>query len=294
MKKSIVLLIISLLAAVASVKAQPAPLANCVYTADDSVCIASFLHDASRQPRTTNFPLFFARKFMGLPYVAHTLEVGRGPEQLVVNTRQLDCTTLVENVTALTLCAYRQRYHFRDFVAALMSIRYRDGRLDGYPSRMHYFTEWIADNQRRRLVSELQQPTVLFTARQTVRVGYMSSHPLSYRALTQHPEFVPAIRAMEDSLSGRTYRYIPKTSLYNNNSQWLRQTVRDGDIIAIVTNSPGLDIIHVGFACWHADGLHLLHASSTHKRVVDEPKPIGSYMHTKSKQRGIRVVRILK
>ena len=73
------------------------------YQQSDSLTICRLLDEAHGLPRTTNFPLFFARKFLGVPYVAHTLEVNDS-EQLVVNTRQLDCTTLVETVTALTLC----------------------------------------------------------------------------------------------------------------------------------------------------------------------------------------------
>jgi hypothetical protein len=98
--------------------------------ATDSTFVVTVLAEARCLPRTTNFPLHFARKFIGRPYVAHTLEVN-DQEQLVVNTRQLDCTTLVENVTALTLCVYRNLYTWRDFQNALVEMRYRDGRLDG-------------------------------------------------------------------------------------------------------------------------------------------------------------------
>ena len=118
------------------------------YTAADSTFVTQLLTEARSLSRTTNFPLHFARKFIGRPYVAHTLEV-YDPEQLVVNTRQLDCTTLVENVTALTLCTYRNLYTWRDYLNALVQMRYRHGKLDGYTSRLHYFTDWIEDNTRK-------------------------------------------------------------------------------------------------------------------------------------------------
>ena len=89
---------------------------------DDSIFVAEALMEARLLPRTTNFPLHFARKFLGRPYVAYTLE-GNDPERLVVNTRQLDCTTLVENVTALTLCVYRNLYTWRDYLNALLQMR---------------------------------------------------------------------------------------------------------------------------------------------------------------------------
>ena len=216
----------------------------------DNSRIVALLDEASRQPRTTNFPLYFARQFLGTPYVAHTLEVLDGEEQLIVNTRQLDCTTLVETVTALTLCTYRSLYTFRDYLNALMSLRYRQGQLNGYPSRLHYFTDWIADNTLMQLVDEIQQPVPPFTAVQTVQVNYMSTHPQAYKALRRQPAYIEVIRQQEDSLTGRTFRYIPRSALKNPDPT-LRQTVRDGDIIAITCTKPGLDIAHLGFAVWY-------------------------------------------
>lgn len=265
---------------------------KCHYERTDSVFITQLLDDASRQPRTVNFPLFFARKFLGRPYVAHTLEILDDAEQLIVNTRQLDCTTLVENVTALTLCTYRHLYTFRDYLNALMTLRYRDGRLNGYTSRLHYFTDWILDNSRLHLVSEQQQPDPPFTATQTVKVGYMSAHPNAYKALKRHPEYLGAIRESEDSLSGLIFPYIPKQQVTDTPA--MRQAVRDGDIIAITCSKPGLDIAHLGFAVWRDDGLHLLNASQLHKRVVEEPMLLGQYLQKHPSHTGIRIVRIEK
>ena len=41
-------------------------------------------------------------KYLDVPYVAHTLEAD-GPEELVINCDEVDCTTLVEYVLAETL-----------------------------------------------------------------------------------------------------------------------------------------------------------------------------------------------
>lgn len=261
------------------------------YAKADSMLVASLLSEARSLPRTTNFPLHFARKFIGRPYVAHTLEVS-DPEQLVVNTRQLDCTTLVETVTALTLCAYRNLYTWRDYLNALMQMRYRGGLLDGYTSRLHYFTDWIDDNSRKEIVSEIQTSDPPFTAIQTIDVNYMSRHPEAYKALKAHPEMVAVVAAQEDSLRGHTYRYIPKVEIKDTKA--LRNTVRDGDIIAITCSKPGLDIAHLGFAVWHQDGLHLLNASQLHKRVIEEPMTMGQYLAKHPSHTGIRIVRIQK
>ena len=260
-----------------------------VYQTADSITICRLLNEARRQPASTNIPLFFARKFIGIPYVAHTLE-REGDERLVVNTRQLDCTTLVETVTALTQCVYRQQYTWQAYLKALTAMRYRGGVIDRYPSRIHYFTEWITQNSKTGLVTEIQAPNPPFTAVQTVSVNYMSNHPDSYQALRQHPEYVGEIRRMEQRVTGQKFRYIPKTRV--GRSAELRQSVRDGDIIAITCKKAGLDIAHLGFAVWKNGNLHLLNASQLHKRVVEEPMTLWQYLRQHPSHTGIRIIRI--
>ena len=261
------------------------------YTKADSTLVTKLLTEARSLPPTTNMPLHFARKFIGIPYVGHMLEVC-DPERLVVNTRQLDCTTLVENVVALTLCVNCKRYCWSDFLDALTQIRYRDGRLDDYTSRLHYFTDWIVDNTRKGVVSEVQQQSAPFTAVQTINVSYMSAHPDAYKALKAHPKMVPVIKKQEEKLNGRKYRYIPKSEV--KNTEALRKAVSDGDIIAITCSKAGLDIAHLGFAVWRKDGLHLLNASQLHKKVVEEPMPLGLYLSKHPSHTGIRIIRIGK
>jgi len=255
----------------------------------DSTTVVTLLKEAAQLPASTNLPLFFAKKFNGRPYVAYTLEVN-DRERLVVNTRELDCTTLVENVVALTLCTRNHQTTMADFRRQLTRLRYRHGILDGYTSRLHYFSDWIDDNHDKGLVTEVQSPNPPFTQEQTVRVDYMSTHPKSYKALANHPELVSAIAQQEQELTGRRYRFIPKASVVN--SSLLRKVIKDGDIIAITCNKPGLDIAHLGFAVWRSDGLHLLNASQLHKKVVTEPMTLGQYLSKHPSHTGIRIVRI--
>lgn len=257
----------------------------------DSITVCQLLREASQLPASANLPLFFAQKFIGRPYVAATLE-GNDPECLVVNTRQLDCTTLVENVMALTLCVQRHNLSYYAFKHALVDMRYRGGLIRGYTSRIHYFTEWITENTKAGIVHEIQAPNPPFTALQHVSVSYMSQHPKSYEALKKHPEFVSDIRQMEQKVSGQQFRYIPKSAV--GNSQQLRKAVNDGDIIAITCKKPGLDIAHLGFAVWKNDGLHLLNASQLHKKVVLEPMTLYQYLQKHPSHTGIRIIRINK
>lgn len=259
-------------------------------TAEDSIFVEKTLRQAlAKGGFIGQAQLHFARLFLGRPYVAHTLE-GSDDRRVVVNTRQLDCTTLVENVAALTLCQAKGKATFGDFLSELERMRYHGGRASGYASRLHYFTEWIESNTAKGFASERQSPTPPFTAVQTVEVNYMSRHPSAYAALKGHTTLTDSIRRNERAVSGRKYRYIPKALVRNTKA--LRQAVHDGDIIAITTNKKGLDIAHLGFAVWRKDGLHLLNASMLHKKVVEEPMTLGQYLSKHPSHTGIRVIRI--
>ncbi|MBR1932548.1 MAG: DUF1460 domain-containing protein [Prevotella sp.] len=253
------------------------------YSKADSIAIERLLAGGATSV------LHYARQFVDVPYVAHTLEVN-DDERLVVNTRQLDCTTLVEMATALALCARQHRKSFGDYCQVLQQLRYRQGRINGYPSRLHYFTDWIEDNAQMGIVTEVQQRQSPFTAVQQISLNFMSQHPSSYKALKAHPELVKDIAAQERALTGKRYRYIPKKNV--RNTAELRSAVKDGDIIAITCNKKGLDIAHLGFAVWRKDGLHLLNASQIHKKVVEEPMTLGEYLSKHPSHTGIRIIRI--
>ena len=260
--------------------------AQVTYQKADSLTVCSLLAKANTKTST----LWFARQFLGVPYVAHTLELN-DKEQLVVNTRELDCTTLVETVTALTLCAQQGKKTWNDYLTTLKTLRYRQGKLDGYTSRLHYFSDWIRDKQSMKIIKEIQSPNPPFTAVQRVNVNYMSTHSTAYKALKAQPELVPVIRQQEQSLNTVKARYIPKSAL-RRSTKALRQAVHDGDIIAITCNKKGLDIAHLGFAVWKKDGLHLLNASMIHKKVVEEPMTFYQYLQKHPSHTGIRVLRI--
>ena len=68
--------------------------------------------------------------------------------------------------------------------------------------------------------------------------------------------------------------------------------INDGDIVALVTNIDGLDVSHIGFAFWQDGKLHLLHASSGEGKVIRDHTTLFSYQMGKSRQTGIRVIRI--
>lgn len=257
---------------------------RCHYTQQDSITICRILDSGERDV------LAIACQFLDVPYVAHTLELYPDDERLVLNTAELDCTTFVDVVIALALCNQRGEKLFSDFVHQLHQQRYWGGVCNGYPSRIHYFSDWIDDNTRLGYVKEVQSPNPPFTSVQTLKVDFMTKHPDLYIALKRHPEYLPTIGRQEQSLTGRKYRFIPTSQVRNTKA--MREAVHDGDILAITSETPGLDIAHLGFAVWHDDGLYLLDASSVHKKVLEEPVTLRYYLEHRKRVSGIRVVRI--
>lgn len=236
--------------------------------------------------------LTIARRFIGVPYVAHTLDRNK-EEMLVVNLHQLDCTTYVENVVALSRCVFLGKTSFSDYLQTLQEIRYRGGEIS-YANRLHYYQWWVEDNERMGIVREIDAPNPPFSAVQTLKINYMSENFTAYDMLKTRAERVREIKRLEDATNGKRVNFIPKSSL--KDSRTLRSVIKDGDIIALVTNKKNLDTTHLGIAVWHRDGLYLLNASSLKKNgksVVEPTETLYDYLRVRPVNTGIRVARIM-
>ncbi len=267
--------------------------AQTLYQPYDRQQVEKLLREAESMPRNTNWMMHFARKFYGTPYVGGTLDRDSA-ERLVVNLRELDCTTYVETVLALAICAKNGEKSFDDYCKHLTDVRYIDGKID-YVHRQHYFSIWIEDNLKQGLIKNVPQNSPPFSATQKLHgITYMTHHVSAYHMLSAHSEWLPGISKMEKSMEGKVYPYIPKTALRPSatNNKLLRNCIQDGDIIAILTTKKGLDTTHIGIASWHKDGLHLINASSVYKKVHDDPTLFYNYLMKNNSSIGIRVVRI--
>lgn len=234
-------------------------------------------------------PLDFARKFLGRPYVAATLEVS-DPEQVVVNLQGLDCATLVETSQALAMTRREGKTDVASYTRNLEKIRYFDGKNRGYTSRLHYLSFWMADLTKRKVAKEVLLPQTL-TQPLEIRLNYMSTHADAYPFLKNHPERVREIAQLERKYSGKVGRFLPKSNAGLSRQQL--GAIHDGDIITVVTQKSGLDYSHQGIAFWGNDGkLHMLHASSERKRVIADERTLEDYLKRISHARGIRVFRI--
>ncbi len=235
------------------------------------------------KPAIADQIIHVARLFKSTPYVASTLEV-TDKEQLVINLGELDCTTFVEYVLAISLASHYQQTNFEDFSRIITCLRYRDGIIDEYPSRLHYFTEWLQQHVKNGLL-ELTSDK-LGSKPFNTEVSFMSSNPHLYQQL-DNPDFIEEIKKVEKRISSFTMNYIPKDEISE-----LENKIMDGDIIAFTTDIPGLDVSHNGFAYHHKGRLHLLHASTRKDMVEITPIPLSRYIAPMANVTGILVARL--
>jgi hypothetical protein len=242
----------------------------------------------ARQARLDTLPLGervvrIAERFVGEPYEPFTLEL-EGEERLIVNLRHFDCVTLIENVLAFAhVLETGNDASFASFRRQLARMRYRHGELTGYVSRLHYFSEWIADNEERGLVREITRE--LGGVPVAEPVDFMSRNPQAYRQLAD-AEVVAAVRDIEARLSQRERFYIPQERIAAAANR-----IENGDIIAATSSIVGLDVAHTGFAFWIDGRLHLLHAPLVGTVVEISEQPLAQRILGIRGQDGILVAR---
>ena len=260
----------------------------CTSQANDSIRVEKWLKEAVALPADSCRTLHFAKKMLDVPYVAGTLD-GNEEERLVVRTDALDCTTFVETVLAFCIADKRGERDFEGFKKALTDIRYRDGILNGYTSRLHYFSDWIRNNEQMGFFKECTSETACAQP-QELWLDFMTTHVDSYLPMKKNPELVKEMAAHEKNWQGTVVSYIPKEKL-NLSSDELK--IKDGDVLAMVTNIKGLDIVHVGFAFWREGKLHLLHASSSAKKVIEDPQTQYASSGKTKAHIGLRAIRFV-
>ncbi|MDR2232049.1 MAG: DUF1460 domain-containing protein [Tannerella sp.] len=227
-----------------------------------------------------------AQFFMGTPYVASTLE--KEPEHIVINLRELDCTTLVENVLALSRTVKSATPSFETFCAELQRLRYRDGVIKDYTDRLHYFTDWIYENSRKNLVNDMTQ--TIGGEPYPLNLSFMSTHPDSYAPLRTNSARIEEIARKEKEISARqTYGLIPKAQI-----EACGAGMKDGDIVCFVTSIAGLDVSHVALIYRNDGKVGFIHASSVVNKVIIEPLSLSEYVSGRKSTTGVMIVRPLE
>lgn len=225
------------------------------------------------------------RSFIGTDYAANTLEKGE-KESVVINLEGLDCYTFVESTLALAICVKNRKTSFNDFLKQIENLRYRGGEMKDYPSRLHYFSDWIFDVAKRGIGEDVTQEIGGVLIKK--RINFMGNNVDSYKRLKENPKFVEEVIKTEKEITKRDYYWIPQSKIAS-----LENKIYSGDIIAITTSVEGLDIAHVGIAVRKQNGrVHFMHAPIVGKKIEITEKPLTDYIAGNKKQNGIMVFRV--
>ena len=254
---------------------------------DEAICRAKFTIATKRYLQDkpiSEVVTTVGMMFLETPYVANTLEVP-GDERLVINLHGLDCVTFVESTLAISRCVKLKTNTFEAYKQQLQRIRYRSGVIDGYPSRLHYFSDWIDENERRSIVRNISREVGLTYPK---HVDFMSTHASSYKQLADE-KYLKSIKEAEANLNKREHYYIPKNRIGDVESQ-----IEPGDILAITTSIDGLDVVHTGIAIRSNGVLKYLHAPLSKGKVQISEQSLVQYLAVNKKQTGIMVARPLE
>lgn len=261
-----------------------------VYTQSDvDVCKSKFELAVNNNLQTKpigEIVVEIGKSFLGLDYIAHSIEPD-GKEELVVNLSGFDCYTFLETALALSRNIKSGNTTFEDYLKEIKNIRYRKGTLKNYISRLHYFSDWIYDCDRRNIVKDITKD--IGGEKYENKVFFMSTHPDAYAQLRSNPKFIEEMKLIEDVISNREYYFIPQNKIAK-----LEKGIHSGDIIGITTNVNGLDIAHTGIAVKMDDGrIHFMHSPIVGKKSQITEKPLADYIKGNRSQTGIMVARPL-
>ncbi len=232
---------------------------------------------------------------IGTQYVAFTLEAylkkGGDPvqqEPLALSLTGFDCVTLVESCLGVARAARKtDKPTWGAFADEVERMRYRDGLRLGFASRLHYFSEWISNGEKRRLVRDIGRE--LGGINDTRPLRFMTEHRASYAGL-KSDAVLNAIAKMERSLDSRP-RYVVATEKIAS----ISDKIHSGDVLAFATSIPGLDVSHAAFAYrGPRDGvLRVLHAPLSGGSVEISQRTLPDYVSAIKRSTGIMVARPL-
>lgn len=223
--------------------------------------------------------------FRNTPYVASTLDNNHS-EQLVINLRQFDCTTFVESCIALSKTLKTKDYAFSNFCNQLQSIRYRDGKIEDYASRLHYVTDWVYNNTQKGILGN--KSAALGGTLNSKTINFMSTHTNAYKPLRSNPNLQQRITEVEQLINSREgFFFVEKENISKISNQ-----IENGDIVVFATSIDGLDYTHMGIAYRNGTMLTFVNASSKSMKVTIEPQSLFEYCMKSAKCTGISVLRI--
>jgi hypothetical protein len=256
--------------------------------------LVDFLKPLVAEPDVTYNEFFeaFLERFQGYPYGAGTTKdlAGLKSGQTMVNFESMDCVTFIENYWA-TYQAYKQLRHYRHkrqpltdkdyfnaFVHGLNEVRYYQGHNCSWDDRIYYFTAALEALEEKGWLMDIGTRAGIPMSK---KIHYVSSNKAKFAGIQDWKR----IKHIEQQLTRANLHYFPLDDIDHYQS-----IAKTGDIIALATNVPGLDVSHCGFIHQEGDCTYFSHASSTRKKIVFKEELL-QYLSTRNTITGILVYR---
>ena len=205
---------------------------------------------------------FLSESFLETPYAGNTLGgASDETEQLTVDLSGLDCFTYIDYVESLRLSG-----GFAEFKEKLAKIRYKHGAVL-WDKRRHFFSDWVSGDSKN--------------AHDVTREIGGSATETATKELNRKTDgslWLPGLATVKRKVS-----YIPSQKI----SPQILQGIETGDYLGIYSDREGLDVSHTGIAVRKDGVVYLRHASTVHRKVLDEE--LAAYMKNKP---GLLVYRV--
>ena len=202
--------------------------------------------------------------FIGKKYGAGAW--GLKPGKTLINTHELNCVTFIETVWAILRTKHWLAKHpkansdedllLANFIQYLDDFRYYNGLNCVWEDRITYFTDQLYQMQDAGLMQDIAAKNGFLFDK---KINYVTSNKKKFRGFTDWER----IRLQEDKINAREKFYYPL-----HEYERYERVAKTGDIVALATNVPGLDVSHCGFISCDKEGLKFSHASMLKKKVV--------------------------
>jgi len=235
-----------------------------------------------------NWPVYFQKnihRFVGRPYGGDA--TGLKPWQTLVATNKLNCVTIIELFWGLA-CVNHEMYSkklkytdgqiFDRFLFYLREFRYYEGANCEYADRTHYFTDALRHLEMKGKMFNVACANGISCKK---NISYISSNYKKFSDIKNWPR----IKSIEKDMSAAQTMFYPLEDICNYN-----ELAKTGDIVALATNVPGLDVSHCGIVTERDGIVYFSHASSVKKKVVFEEN-LEHYLRKRDSITGIYVFR---
>ena len=255
---------------------------------DENICTIKF--DLAKSKNLQQLPLNeiiveIGKTFLGTKYVGGILDLPES-ENLVINFELLDCVSFYENSLAISFAIKKGNFNFEGFKNELKNIRYRDGIINGYSSRLHYTTDYFFDNDKRNNFKVVTEKIIdkIYLEKIKQPINFMSQNKNLYKNISDEKIF-SEIKKIEENINSRLINFIPKKFID-------KADLKNGDIIGITAKIKGLDVSHTGIVVLEKGEARLLHASQKNLKVEITNESLKNYLLKNSTQTGIIVARV--